>query len=164
MLGHLRTWGWLFNPLTLYFCFDPLGRRIECTVLEVSNTPWHERCSYVVGPPGEHRFAKQMHVSPFVAPEATYALHYAAPGDRLTLDLGVGTEEGGPPTLGASLSLHRRPLDRAAFSRLLWAYPLLTARISAGIYVQAMRLRAKGAAVYRHPTGAGALGIGDGRD
>ena len=44
MLGHVRTWGWLFNPLTLYYCFDPSGRDVEWTVLEVSNTPWHERC------------------------------------------------------------------------------------------------------------------------
>ena len=66
MLGHVRTWGWLFNPVTLYYCFDPSGRDVEWTVLEVSNTPWHERCSYVVGPPGEHRFAKAMHVSPFL--------------------------------------------------------------------------------------------------
>ena len=33
---------------------------------EVTNTPWHERHAYVVGPPGEHHFAKALHVSPFI--------------------------------------------------------------------------------------------------
>ena len=89
MLGHVRTWGWLFNPLTLYYCFDPSGRDVEWTVLEVSNTPWHERCSYVVGPPGEHHFAKAMHVSPFLPAEGAYTLRYSAPGDGIRVSLDV---------------------------------------------------------------------------
>lgn len=43
MLGHPRTWGWLFNPITCYFCFDPEGTSVEWLVAEVTNTPWHER-------------------------------------------------------------------------------------------------------------------------
>ncbi len=80
MLGHVRTWGWLFNPLTLFYCFDPSGRDVEWTVLEVSNTPWHERHRYVVGPPGTHTFAKAMHVSPFLPPPGH--LHPALLGTR----------------------------------------------------------------------------------
>ena len=93
MLGHVRTWGWLFNPVTLYYCFDASGRYVETTVLEVSNTPWHERCRYVVGPPGVHRFAKAMHVSPFLPDTATYTLRYSAPDDglRVGLDLEAPT-------------------------------------------------------------------------
>ena len=79
MLGHVRTWGWLFNPVTLYYCFDATGHHVETTVLEVSNTPWHERCRYVVGPPGLHHFAKAMHVSPFLPDAATYTLRYRRP-------------------------------------------------------------------------------------
>ena len=89
MLGHVRTWGWLFNPLTLYYCFDPSGRTVEWTVLEVSNTPWHERCSYVVGPPGEHCFAKAMHVSPFLPAQGVYTLRYSAPEEEIRVSLDV---------------------------------------------------------------------------
>ncbi len=138
MLGHVRTWGWLFNPLTLYYCFDPAGRSVEWTVLEVSNTPWHERCSYVVGPPGEHRFAKAMHVSPFLPAQGEYTLRYSAPEEEIRVSLDVAappspapygrshepSPDRTPPQLAAAMVLRRRPLDRAGLGHLLWGYPL----------------------------------------
>jgi uncharacterized protein len=165
MLGHVRTWGWLFNPLTLYYCFDPSGRHVEWTILEVSNTPWHERCCYVVGPPGEHSFAKAMHVSPFLPAQATYTLRYSAPEEsvRVSLDVAAASSSSSPygrgdeaspdksiPHLAAAMVLHRRPLDRAGLSHLLLAHPLMTARVSGGIYAQALRLVGRGASLYRH--------------
>jgi uncharacterized protein len=165
MLGHLRTWGWLFNPLTLYYCFDPSGAAVEWTVLEVSNTPWGERCHYVVGPPGEHHFAKAMHVSPFLPAQGGYTLRYSAPSEglRVSLDVEVPHEtapnrrwdEPSPqrpePELTASMVLRRRQLDHAALARLLWRYPLMTARVSASIYGQALRLGARQAPFHPHP-------------
>ncbi len=164
MLGHVRTWGWLFNPVTLYYCFDGAGHHVETTVLEVSNTPWHERCRYVVGPPGLHHFAKAMHVSPFLPDAATYTLRYSAPSERLQMVLGVDApgaavsygrwDEPAPeqPTrqLTATMLLWRHPLDRAGLGRLLWSHPLMTTRVSVRIYAQAVRLAARGAPYYKH--------------
>ena len=170
MLGHVRTWGWLFNPLTLFYCFDPSGREVEWTVLEVSNTPWHERHAYVVGPPGAHTFAKALHVSPFLPTLGTYNLRYSAPEEaiRVSLDVaappspspyGQGDEPAydiSAPELSVSMLLRRRnPLDRAGLARLLWAYPLMTTRVSSGIYAQAVRLAARGAGFHRHPARGG---------
>ena len=165
MLGHVRTWGWLFNPVTLFYCFDPSGRHVEWTVLEVSNTPWHERHAYVVGPPGAHTFAKALHVSPFLPAQGTYTLRYSAPeeGIRVSLDVaappplspyGRGDEthrDALAPRLSASMVLRRKPFDRAGLARLLWAYPFMTTRVSSGIYAQAVRLAARGAPFHRHP-------------
>ena len=167
MLGHVRTWGWLFNPLTMYYCFDPSGRQVEWTVLEVSNTPWHERCSYVVGPPGLHHFAKAMHVSPFLPPEGEYTLRYSAPGDEIRVSLEVAATAlpspyghsheqdphttTTPPQLAAAMVLRRRPLDRAGLASLLWSHPFMTTRVSAKIYAQALRLVARGTPIHRHP-------------
>jgi uncharacterized protein len=164
MLGHARTWGWLFNPLTLYYCLDPSGRTVEWAVLEVSNTPWHERCSYVVGPPGEHHFAKAMHVSPFLPAEGEYTLRYSGPEDviRVSLDVAAPPPPSpyGPlhepdlsptkPALAATMVLRRRPLDRAGLARLLWRHPFMTTRVSGGIYAQALRLAARGVPIHRH--------------
>jgi DUF1365 family protein len=165
MLGHVRTWGWLFNPLTLYYCFDPSGRDVEWTVLEVSNTPWHERCSYVVGPPGEHHFAKAMHVSPFLPAHGEYTLRYSAPEDGIRVSLDVAPfprpspygqlNERSPdktsPELAATMVLRRRPLDRAGLAHLLWGHPFMTTRVSSGIYAHALRFVARGAPIHRHP-------------
>ena len=51
--------------------------------------------------------------------------------------------------------LRRRPLDRAGLARLLWAHPLMTTRVSGGIYAQALRLVARRAPIHRAPRAAG---------
>ncbi len=151
LLGHPRTWGWLFNPLTVYYCFDE-EEAVDQAVLEVTNTPWHERCRYVVGSPGRHTFAKRMPVSPFLPAAGTYTLRYSEPRDTLQVDLTARSDavDGGTEVVRASMLLHRRPLDRASVTRLLWAHATQTVRVSAGIYRQALRLRARGATVYPH--------------
>jgi DUF1365 family protein len=160
VLGHVRTWGWLFNPLTLYYCFDATGTKVEWTVLEVTNTPWHERHCYVIGPPGRHRVVKALHVSPFLPMGAVYDLRYSAPGKRLSVHFDVlathrlGARSGpGDDSLllTASMHLRRHPLDRRGLDRLLWRTPAMTARVSAGIYAQAGLLAARGAPVHHHP-------------
>ena len=123
--------------------------RPETLVAEGENTPWHERCSYVVGAPGRHRFAKTMHVSPFLPMDVDYVLRYSAPGEDLVVRFDV--MRGDEHLLGVTLSLRRRTLDRRALQRLLWTYPALTHRVSAGIYAQAARLRLRGAPFHGHP-------------
>lgn len=154
LLAHLRTWGWLFNPISLYFCADnaePVGDSdsIGHMVAEVENTPWHDRHAYVVGSPGSHRFAKELHVSPFLPAGLDYQLRYTAPGERLTVGLDV--LEGDRRLFAATLSLRRRALERAALARLVWSYPAMTHRVTAGIYAHAARLRLKGAPFFAHP-------------
>jgi DUF1365 family protein len=167
MLAHLRTWGWLFNPISLYFCADgvePDGDpgSVGRLVAEVENTPWHDRHAYVVGSPGTHRFAKELHVSPFLPGGLDYRLRYSPPGERLTIGLDV--LQGDQRLFAAALSLRRRALDRGALGGLLWDYPAMTHRVSAGIYAQAVRLRVKGAPFFAHPArqsqnaGVGAAG------
>ncbi len=88
---------------------------IGSLVAEVENTPWHERHAYVVGPPGRHRFAKELHVSPFLPSHLDYELRYSAPGPRLTVALDV--LQGDQRLFAAVLFLRRRALDRAALGR-----------------------------------------------
>jgi DUF1365 family protein len=150
MLTQVRTWGWLFNPLTIYFCMDETGTRVEVLVLEVTNTPWHERHAYVIeGGAGAHRFRKELHVSPFFGMDQEYRLRISAPGERIVVRLAA--VENGLVVFDATLTLRRRNADRAAMGRVLWRYPLLTLRVSIGIYWQALRLWRKGVRVHAHP-------------
>ena len=150
VLAHVRTWGWLFNPIAVYFCMDAAGEGIEALVLDVTNTPWHEHHAYVIdGGEGEHYFAKELHVSPFFGMDHRYRLRLTRPGERLVVRLAL--LDGDAVAFEATLALRRRPISRAALGRLLWRYPLLTARVSTGIYAQALRLRAKGLPVHPHP-------------
>ena len=91
-----RTWGWLFNPITIHLAWDapaddPAGDPSGpvAALLEVTNTPWKERHLYPVAlsPTGdgaeryEATFDKTLHVSPFLDEDHRYHLAVAsAPG------------------------------------------------------------------------------------
>ena len=47
LLTHLRYLGYIFNPISVYYCYGKGDDTPRCYVLEVSNTPWNERVCYV---------------------------------------------------------------------------------------------------------------------
>ena len=149
VLTQLRTWGWLFNPITTYFCWDPTHTEVETVVVEVTNTPWHERTAYVLPGTGVHRVAKGMHVSPFLPMGLTHRFTIGEPGRRLTL--AVDDFDDHDLVFAASMALTRAPVGRRAQGRLLWRFPLMTLRVSLGIYRQALALRRKGVPFHAHP-------------
>jgi uncharacterized protein len=149
MLAHPRTWGWVFNPIAMYYCFDPSASSVEALVAEVTNTPWHERHAYAVGAPGTHRFPKELHVSPFFGMDLEYALSYGSPGRALSVRIDLC--DGGSQVFHAGLHLERRDANRKELGRLIWSYPFMTARVSAAIYRQAFALRRGGAPFVAHP-------------
>ena len=150
ILGHVRTWGWLFNPVTFYFCFNPNDMEVDALVAEVTSTPWHERHVYAVdGDTQEHRFAKAMHVSPFLGTDHDYVISWSKPGEHIFVNL--GNRRGSDRLLDASLVLHRREPTRFELARLVWRRPLRTHRVSMGIYRQALALARKGAPFHPHP-------------
>ncbi len=164
MLANLRSWGWLFNPITIYYCFDSAGREVEHLLFEVENTPWHERLAYCIGAPGAHRVEKQLHVSPFLPMGLGYEISYSAPAEHLAISFSV--MQGAEEVLHASMALRYLGGDRRSLARLLWAVPAMTFRVSWGIYISALRLKLKGAIFYPHPrrepTGVGRTGEGRG--
>jgi uncharacterized protein len=163
MLAHLRTWGWCFNPLTLYYCHDRAGSPdgagpLRWVVAEVTNTPWKERHAYVLpaGPDGVHGHEepKRLHVSPFWPMEQRYRFELSAPGEQLAVrieNLAPGDTEDAEVVHVAGLALRRRPLTNRALARLLLRHPLLTHRVTAGIHRHAAALAARGARYQPHP-------------
>ena len=150
LLGHVRVWGWLFNPLCVYYCFDESGTHVEQLLLEVRSTPWHERHLYVVdGDSHAHRFAKEMHVSPFLGMDHDYVLNWSLPDQHLSLHL--GNRRGEERIFDASLSLHRRDMSPANLGALVWRRPWSTMGVSAGIYRQALALWRKKAPFHPRP-------------
>ncbi len=127
-------------------------------VAEVTNTPWHERHSYVVGPPGTHEIVKALHVSPFLGMDQTYHLEYSAPG--ATLDVGFGVVGPDGPRLFARVHLERKPVNHRSLGQMVWAPGRGAPGVSFGIYRQAVALWRKGERFHPHPdthppTGAG---------
>jgi DUF1365 family protein len=155
MLAHLRTWGWCFNPIVFYVVLTPDRTAIDTLVVEVANTPWHERHAYVlpvhdIALTEPRRFAKELHVSPFMDLDLDHSLTFGRPGgDHLTV--GMDDWRGNERTFAATLRLARRPLDRASMGSALRRHPFAAHRVSAGIYLEALKLRVKGAPFRRHP-------------
>ena len=48
ILTNLRMFGFCFNPVSFYYCFDSTDTRLEFVVAQINNTPWNERHHYVI--------------------------------------------------------------------------------------------------------------------
>jgi DUF1365 family protein len=154
LLAHLRTFGWLFNPVAVYYCWAADGDELDAVVLEVTNTPWGERHWYVFDARGgvtTGQATKDLYVSPFLPMELEYRITWTEPGEALRLR--VEAERGGVKFFEADLALRRVRLDRSHAIEALVRYPLMTMRVSAAIYREAIRLLSRRLRVHRHHAG-----------
>ncbi len=144
LLTHCRVAGYVFNPVSFFYCFDPLDR-LALVVVEVNNT-FGERHVYVLAPDGsaDGRFShkKEFHVSPFFGLDGTYRFTLPAPGTRIeaAIDLTVGAGR----QFAARLVLDRKRLSDRALAGMLVRYPLVTVQVIAAIHWEALRLWWKG--------------------
>jgi len=157
LLALPRCFGYYFNPLSLYYCFDASGRDVEAVVAEVTNTPWLERHWYVlwegnrIGRPGRLRFRhpKAFHVSPFMDMDLEYDWRLNRPGQRITVC--IDTRRAGRRLFDVTMVLKRRELSRRALTGVLARHPWMTLRVSQAIYWQAARLWWKKCPFFAHP-------------
>ena len=157
LLTHLRYLGYIFNPISVYYCYGKGDNTPRCYVLEVSNTPWNERVCYVLpatqaesrGKGELFEFNKEMHVSPFIPMEMSYRCWAGSPGERLSLSIEVLKDQ--ESTLQTSLALNRRPVTGGVLARSLLRYPLMTANVTFRIHLNAFKLWIKGVKPLAHP-------------
>lgn len=155
-LTNCRLLGYVFNPITLYYCYARSGA-LDAVVAEVTNT-FGDRCHYLldepIGPTGDgstrrYRAAKTMHVSPFVSMDAVYDFHLPAIGERVAV--GIVEREAGAHVLDAQFWGTRRPLTSATLARMIMRYPLMALKTTVAIHAEALRLYLKGIPVHKRP-------------
>ena len=154
LLTQCRVLGYVFNPLSLYYCHHA-GGALAAVVAEVDNT-FGERHLYLLagrrasrGATARFRAAKAMHVSPFLGMDCTYDFTLAPVGERLAV--GIVQHEAGRRVLDAQLWGRRTPLTTRTVAGALLRYPFVTMKTIAAIHVQAGRLYLKGTPVWSHP-------------
>lgn len=159
MLTHLRYFGHCFNPVTFYYCFNEPDRRprVQTIIAEIHNTPWNEEYCYVLDEQTNQgdahtkifRFPKTFHVSPFIDMNMDYEWRFSEPGP--TLDVHMEDRQANQIIFAADLDLERREISGPNLARALMLHPLMTVKITAAIYRQALGLKLKGAPFYSHP-------------
>jgi predicted NAD/FAD-binding protein/DUF1365 family protein len=89
-----RAFGYCFNPISVFWCFDSAGRP-AATIVEVHNT-YGDRHAYLVHPDeqGRARVDKQMYVSPFHGTDGHYELAVPTPTDLLRVAVSLHTDDG----------------------------------------------------------------------
>jgi DUF1365 family protein len=142
LLTHLRYFGYVFNPVSFYYCFDR-NELLQTVVAEVNNTPWGERHCYVV--PTRATTQKAMHVSPFMPMDLQYHWRFGSPGERLAVHMTL--ERAGERVFDASLALEREPIGNGVLLR----HPFMTAKVIAAIHWEALRLWLKRVPFHTHP-------------
>ncbi|WP_312783176.1 DUF1365 family protein [Brevundimonas sp.] len=150
-----RVLGYVFNPISLYYCHQADGR-LAAMVYEVTST-FGARHAYVIPVPNVDQAAglirqgaaKALYVSPFMEMEMDYAFRGHAPGERLDLTIDGLDAEG--VLITAAMSGERRPLqDRQLWAAAL-ALPLMTLKVMAAIHWEALKLWLKGVRLTRQP-------------
>lgn len=157
LLGYPRMLGYVFNPLSVYFCLDGAGR-LGAIAYEVSNT-FHERKTYLLAAEGEdgkslyQKCAKSFYVSPFNTARGTYSFHIQPPDERVGIGVALRDEQG--PLMRAHFAGSREPLNDRALARLALRYPLMTLKVIGGIHLEALRLWWKGVPLARRQAAPG---------
>ena len=157
LLTHLRYFGYGFNPVSFYYCYDREDKQLQTIVAEVSNTPWGEQHYYVL-PASEHtghgrhqrfQLQKEFHVSPFMPMDIDYDWRFSIPGKHLTVHM--ENHHAGNKVFDATLQLQRHPISSVNLARVLLQYPFMTGKVITAIYWQALKLLIKKIPFYPHP-------------
>ncbi|WPU07813.1 DUF1365 domain-containing protein [Pseudarthrobacter oxydans] len=149
MLTSARVFGYVFNPLTLFWCYRTSGE-LECVVAEVHNT-YGERHCYLLrtDAAGRASVPKAFYVSPFNDVSGQYRMKLPAPGERLAVSI-VLQREGHRPFV-ASMDGIRRPATLRNILAAALAVPAAPLLVSALIRVQGITLWARRLPVVARP-------------
>ena len=148
-----RILGYVFNPLTIWFCHHRDGS-LRAIIYEVKNTFGEQHC-YLIPVSGGNRDSrpilqscdKGFYVSPFIEMAAAYRFRLRQPDSKLSILLRQSVAEG--EILLATLTGRRVAIDRGGLWQALLRYPLMTAKVMAAIHWEALWLWVKGARYYR---------------
>ena len=149
MLGHAGILGYVFNPLTVYWCRRADGT-LAAVIAEVQNT-YGQRHAYLLHPDGRGRAeaGKEFYVSPFLPVAGRYRLHLPEPAGALRLS--VTLHLNGRTVLAASVTGTRRPYTPWRLLGYALRYPWATAQVSALIRWQGIRLAARRLPIFPRP-------------
>ncbi len=165
LITHPRYFGYVFNPVSFYFCYNagerPDSGAVPRVILaQITNTPWKDRHVYCLESTGAEPtsagwrterfgFGKRFHVSPFNPMDQRYQWTFSFRGPEVRIHMNVFQDD--RKHFDATLVVRRTPLDRKELHRSLRRFPVEALKVVGGIYWHALKLKLKGAPFFTHP-------------
>jgi DUF1365 family protein len=138
VLANARSLGYVFDPLSTYFCFDGDGR-LEGVLAEVHNT-YGERHCYPLDVAGARTASvdKEFYVSPFFAVEGRYDIRTRITGSDVAV--GISLTQGDTTVFTAAVHGDLEPATPRGVVRAVLRDPVPSQRVSALIRWHGVRL------------------------
>lgn len=142
LLTNVATFGYNFNPVSFYFCFDSAGNPL-CVVPEVGNT-FGELKPFFLGKDnfnGERfaaRMQKNFYVSPFIEHDVFFDFRLTPPDEKLNIEIDDYKENN--KIFITRLTGKRKPITDRNLLFYSLKYPLVTLKVIGSIHWQALKL------------------------
>lgn len=138
MLSNARSFGHVFNPISVHWCFDEAGG-VLAVVAEVHNT-YQGRHAYVLRV--DDRMCatadKVFYVSPFHPVEGRYEMRLPVPDEELLIDVIYRRADSKP--FAATVRGSRTPVSKRSVVAMSIRHPLSTRMVSVRIRLQGIGL------------------------
>ena len=140
LLTYLRTFGYVFNPVSFYFCFDQQGQAV-CVVPEIGNT-FGEIKPFMVNSLRDGRFvdtqSKFFYISPFNKLDDQLDYKLMIPGEYLNIH--VDTSCDSKKIMLATMAGVRKKLTTRNLTWLTLKFPFVTLKVISLIHWHAALL------------------------
>ena len=139
MLANARSFGYVFDPLTTYFCFDSAGQ-LEGILAEVHNTYGERHCYPLPASTvtSGSQVPKGFYVSPFFAVEGRYDIRARLTGTSVAVTISL--TQGDQRVFTGAVHGTLRPATRSAVVRAWLRDPFASQRVTALIRWHGVRL------------------------
>ena len=150
LLCYPRIWGYVFNPLSIFFVYDK-NLNLISILYEVKNT-FGEQHTYVFkidkdNQYFEHTCKKKFHVSPFIEMNCVYYFKIFKPENKLSVVINQNDESG--KILFASQDGVKKILNNKNLLTSYLSHPLMSFKIIGAIHFEALKLWLKGIRLVR---------------
>ena len=140
-----RIFGYVFNPLSVFFIYDS-GEKLISILYEVKNT-FGEQHTYIFKVKDDvnlfqHNCSKKFHVSPFIEMDCNYFFKILKPGEKISVIINQYQEN--DKILYASQDGKRVDFSSKELFKSYLKHPLMTFKIISAIHFEAFKLWTKG--------------------